>query len=396
VSENQAGIRAVGSRTAGEHAASLRGLFTAATPIFLWSRLAIWAVALIILAWFPISAVTQSTPTVMVHSGATDFGAGLWSRWDSGYFEEIARKGYGNDGTAAFYPFYPSSMGVVGRVLGGDYILAGLLLALAACLVAFELLWRFAHERLGSDAAAERTVVYLALTPMAVFLGAVYSESTYLMLALAAFLLAERQRWFLASSAAALALLTRPTGIAVVAAVAVLAWPNKRALAWLALVPVSFAVYPAMLAAEFGQPWAFLTVEKLWSRHLSPFGPLGGLWDGVSVLWRYPSDHHVVAVNVENLVFTAAYLVLLWLVWRWCTLAESVFATISLLLPLSVPRSGHLPLMSMPRFGLIIFPFYLVLARLGSTPRRNAAILGVSALLLGVEVVKWVTFQWVS
>ena len=347
------------------------------------------------LAWFPIQAVKFATPTMMVHSGSLDFGAGLWSRWDSGYFLEIAQKGWGDDGTAAFYPVYPSLIGIVGLVTA-HYTLVGLVISLLACLIAFELLWRLARERFDTDEAAERTVLYLALTPMAVFLGAVYSESTYLMLALAAFLLAERKRWFLASSAAALALLTRPTGVAVVAAVAVLAWPNRRALAWLVLVPISFAFYPLVLWIQFRQPWAFATVEGLWSRHLSPFGPFGGLWDGISVLWRYPSDHHVVAVNVENLAFTLVYLVLLVLVWRYCTLAESVFATISLLVPMSVPRGGHLPLMSMPRFGLVIFPFYLVLARLGTGRRANAAIIGLSALLLGVEVVKWATFQWVS
>jgi hypothetical protein len=395
VTKNEARIGNVASRIAGGHMASLRGLFTRATLIFLYSRLAIWAAAVIALGSFPISALGQATPTEMAHPGTLDFGAGLWSRWDSFNFEQIAKTGYGNDGIASFYPFYPAWIGVVGRALGGDYALAGLLLSLAACLAAFELFWRFAREHLGSGREADRTVLYLALTPMAVFLGAVYSESTFLLLALAAALLAERRRWALASSTAALALLTRPTGIAVVAMVAVLAWPNRRALAWLLVVPLAFAAYPVILDAQFGQPWAFVTAEKYWSRHLSPFGPFGGLWDGVNVLWRY-SDHQIVAANVENLVYTLVYLVFLYLVWRERTLAEGVFATIALLGPLSVPRSGHFPLMSMPRFGLVIFPFYLVLARLGSTPRRNAAILGISALLLGVEVVKWVTFQWVS
>ena len=395
MTENPVGLRRAAVPSEGARAISLRGLATPATAIFICSRAAIWAVALIVLAWFPIQAVKFATPTMMVHSGSLDFGAGLWSRWDSGYFLEIAQKGWGDDGTAAVYPVYPSLIGIVGLVTA-HYTLVGLVISLLACLIAFELLWRLARERFDTDEAAERTVLYLALTPMAVFLGAVYSESTYLMLALAAFLLAERKRWFLASSAAALALLTRPTGVAVVAAVAVLAWPNRRALAWLVLVPISFAFYPLVLWIQFRQPWAFATVEGLWSRHLSPFGPFGGLWDGISVLWRYPSDHHVVAVNVENLAFTLVYLVLLVLVWRYCTLAESVFATISLLVPMSVPRGGHLPLMSMPRFGLVIFPFYLVLARLGTGRRANAAIIGLSALLLGVEVVKWATFQWVS
>ena len=101
------------------------------------------------------------------------------------------------------------------------------------------------------------------------------------------------------------------------------------------------------------------------------------------------------AVNVENLAFTLVYLALPYLVWRHCTLAERVRDDLALV-PLSVPRAGHLPLMSMPRFGLVIFPFFLVLARLGAGRRANASIIAVSALLLGVEVVKWVTFQWVS
>jgi hypothetical protein len=217
------------------------------------------------------------------------------------------------------------------------------------------------------------------------------------MIALAAFALADRRRWALASSAAALALLTRPQGIAVVAAVVVLAWPNRRALAWLLLVPAAFALYPLVLWIQFRQPWAFLTVERIyWSRHLSPLGPLGGLWDGTSALWRFTGDHHVTVLNAENLAFALVYLALLVLVWRYCTLAESVFATVSMLAAMSSPIHGVVPLNSVPRYGLVIFPFYLVLARLGANRRVNAAIIGASALLLGVEVVKWATFQWVS
>jgi hypothetical protein len=395
VTEQPVELRDAGLSSEASRAISIRSLFTPASAIFLCSRVAIWAVALLVLAWFPIHATTISTPGIMPHSAVADFGAELWSRWDSGYFIEIARKGWGNDGTAAFYPVYPALIGLLGLVTP-HYTLFGILISLAASLVAFELLWRIANERFHTDAFAERAVLYLAVTPMAVFLGAVYSESTYLAITLAAFLLARRNRWALASAAAALALLTRPTGIGVVAAVAVMMWPNRRALAWLLVVPLSFAFFPLVLWIQFRQPWAFATVERLWNRHLSPFGPLGGLWDGVSILWRSTSDHNIVAMNVENLAYTVVYLALLVLVWRWCTLAESVFATISLLVPLSVPRSGHLPLMSMPRFGLVIFPFFLVLARLGAGRRANAAIIGVSALLLGVEIVKWVTFQWVS
>ena len=61
------------------------------------------------------------------------------------------------------------------------------------------LLYRLAEDRLGAE-GARRAVLYLAVFPMALFLGAVYSESLYLLLAIAAFLLAERGRFLGAGS----------------------------------------------------------------------------------------------------------------------------------------------------------------------------------------------------
>jgi type II secretory pathway component PulM len=45
----------------------------------------------------------------------------------------------------------------------------------------------------------------------------------------------------------------------------------------------------------------------------------------------------------------------------------------------------------------VIFPFFLALAWLsGRTPRAHAAILGTSALLLGVFVTQWALWDWVA
>ena len=100
---------------------------------------------------------------------------------------------------------------MLGRVLFGHYVLAGILVSLAAALGSCLLLYRLAEERLGAD-GARRAVLYLALFPIALFLQAVYSESLYLLLTLAAFVLAERERCLPAGAAAGLALLTRPPG----------------------------------------------------------------------------------------------------------------------------------------------------------------------------------------
>ena len=119
----------------------------------------------------------------------------VWARWDSVWFLRIAEHGYGatRGVAAAFYPLYPLTLaGPRPRLRRALRPRRHRRLARRA-LVAFVLLYRLAEERLGAE-GARRAVLYLAVFPMALFLGAVYTESLYLLLAIAAFLLAERGR----------------------------------------------------------------------------------------------------------------------------------------------------------------------------------------------------------
>ena len=95
-----------------------------------------------------------------------------------------------------------------------------------------------------------RTVIYLGLFPMSVFLGAVYTESLFLALCIGAFFLAERGHWTWASIAAGGTMLTRSIGVAVVVGLALLAWPNRRNLLWLLLAPAIFVLFPVILQFE--------------------------------------------------------------------------------------------------------------------------------------------------
>ena len=72
-----------------------------------------------------------------------------------------------------------------------------------------------------------------------------------------------------------------------------------------------------------------------------------------------------------------------------------LFAAVSLAIPLSYP-SSRWPLLSLPRFGLVVFPFFLALAVLGGRPRVHTAIVACSALLLGIAVTQWALWQWVA
>jgi hypothetical protein len=305
---------------------------------------------------------------------------------------------------------------VLGRVLLGHYVLAGVLISLAATLGSFALLYRLAEARLDAE-GARRAVLYLAVFPFALFFGAVYSEALFLLLALAAFVLAERGAFLGAGVAAGLAWLTRPLGIALVPALAVIAWraPQRTpALLRLATAPVLFALYPLFLWWRLGDPFAFVRAEDVWSRHLSWAGPLGGLWDGIRAGWagvrqlasgsdstRYWSavqdsdPDRVAAVNLEQLAFLVLFAALTVVAWRRFGAPYGLFAALSLAIPLSLP-SERWPLLSIPRFGLVVFPFFLALAVVGERPRVHSALIVVSAMLLGIVCVRWALWQWVA
>jgi hypothetical protein len=380
--------------------------------IFVWSRLGIWVAAL--LALFTLEPMRNPKAGRWDDPSLThDLGAvtDVWARWDSVHFLRIAAHGY-TSAEASFYPLYPALVAASGRVFGDHYVLAGVLVSLAATLAAFVLLERLAERRLGA-AGGRRAVLYLALFPTALFLQAVYSESLFLFLCLATFALAERGHFPEAGALAGLALLTRPEGLVLLPSLILLA--RRRSWQLATVIPVA-AIYPLLLWRRIGDPWAFAHAEGTWHRHLSWAGPLGGIWDALRAGWAgveqiaSGSNSHVywtavsradsaplrtAALNLELLAFLVLFVVLAVVAWRRFGAPYGLFAVLSLALPLSVP-SSRWPLVSLPRFGLVIFPFFLALAWVGAKPRAHTAILGLSALLLGVFVTQWALWDWVA
>ncbi len=382
-----------------------------ALDIYLWSRAAIWVAAIFAFFFFEPNrhpnAARWDTPRLHDLGYFTD----IWARWDSDFFLRIAQNGY-DDTSAAFHPLYPALIAGLGRIFFGHYVLAGVVISLLCCLGSFILLHRLAMERLDVD-GARRTVLYLAVFPMALFLQAVYSESLFLLLVLAAFTLAERDRFAAAGVVAGLAILTRVTGLALLPALALLAWRHRerpRALAGIALaVPVA-AVYPLVLWQQVGDPWAFSDAQDRWHRHFSRAGPFGGIWDGLVAGWRGleqfvvghgthvtgTSPMHAAAENVQTLAFLVVFFALTVVAWRRFGAPYGLFAAVSLAIPLTYP-SSRWPLLSLPRFGLVIFPLFLALAAVtAERPRLHTAVIACSALFLGVAVVQWALWQWVA
>jgi 4-amino-4-deoxy-L-arabinose transferase-like glycosyltransferase len=376
--------------------------------IFLGSRLLVWAIAIYAWLWFVPRPVERT-------AGGLGYVTDIWSRADASWFLAIAEHGYDRSGTAVFYPLYPLAIGLLGRALGGAYIVAGIVVSLACCAAAFALLYRLARPRLGDD-GARLAVLYLALFPMSLFLQAVYSESLYLLCCLAAFVLAEQRRWLPAGVMAGLAILTRIAGLALLPAIVLLAWRSperRRATLSLLVAPGLASLYPLYLEWKLQAPFSPIAGEAGWNRHFSAAGPFGGLWHSLEAGWggvrqlvtgnrthAYWTGSHsdplyVAAHNLEDLAFFVGFLALGVLAWRRFGGPYGLFVLCSLAIALSVPHLGY-PLLSMPRFCLTLFPAFMALASLATTGARDRAILAVSSSLLGVATVEWAVGLWVS
>ena len=355
--------------------------------MFLWSRLALWALAAVTVLAFEdeLNPARGRWDSPRLHElGAA---ADVWARWDSDWYLRIAESGYDwPSSTPAFFPLYPLLVGGLGRLLGGHFLLAGLVVSLTACAVAFALLHRLVGRLLGSDDAL-RSVVYLALFPTSLFLGAVYAESLFLALAIGTFVLAEERRAGWASVTAGLALLARPQGIALLPALAIYAWRSERRRRDLALlgVPVAlFLTFPLALELSIGHGLAFMDAQRIWERSLAPLGPLGGLVQAIG------------EGDVLGPALALAVLALALVAWRRLGPPYGAYALAALALPMALPSERLGGLYSFPRLALAAFPCLVALALLGRDRRVHVVVVTVLAAALAVDMVRWALWYWVA
>src|SRR5919108_254299 len=111
------------------------------------------------------------------------------ARWDAVWYLRIADSGYGDSAPrAAFFPLYPLLIRSLAAPVGGSQaalLIASYLISLAAFLGALVLLYRLASLELGRRFASP-TLLLLAVFPAALYFGAPYSESLFLLVSLCA------------------------------------------------------------------------------------------------------------------------------------------------------------------------------------------------------------------
>ena len=315
-----------------------------------------------------------------------------WARWDTAHYVAVAGLGYGHPaspsahGGVGFFPLFPGLMRGAVELVGaaptpGALALAGIVIANLCFLAAVPLVAHLAAERLG-PAAGRNAALLLCVSPFAFFFNAAYSESLFLLLAVAALSLAGRGRWWEAGAAAGLASGTRLVGLALLPALLLLAWrrgAGRRDLLGVALLaPAGCAGYFAYLAAAIGDPAAYFAAQATW-----------GGWDEhvrfyAELFARRPREallgdprHLVILLNVA---LALVCLALLPRAWRRLDPGTALFTT------LLVVAQFAFTWVSLGRYLLPALGVYLAAGDLLARPRwaglpRDALVAGSTLLL---------------
>jgi Mannosyltransferase (PIG-V) len=378
------------------------------------------------------------------------------ARWDAAWYLTIAHYGYLPElgpftaARAAFFPLYPLLIWTV-SLAGIAGALAGVAVSILALLAALYALHRLTtlelasggilpsaagpvRLALGDREIARLTLALTAFGPMAFFLSADYSESLYLALSIGVFLMARRGRWMWVGVLGGLAAATRSTGVLLLLPAAALYLYGPRVdrrpdrgmrrsrlqpryrvradLAWLALVPAGLIAFIAWYWLAGGEPMAPFHAQALWGRQFA--GPFAAVWDALRAAFEgarqmlsgqanhlyFPLEGKSPFIEAGHNLMLLAFLLLAMPptvgVLRRLPLAYGIYVLAALALPLSYPVATQ-PLMSMPRFLLVLFPLNMWLAGYLATRRwQRAGLLVVSAVALVFFTAQFATWHWVA
>lgn len=303
-----------------------------------------------------VSAVRPITPSFPYYK--TDLSQypqslAVFAHFDGIHYLRIARYGYQDTGTQAFFPLYPLLVRALTQVTQNQ-LLAAVMISLGSLLLALRGLGRL-FGRSGFAIA-----LILLVYPVSFFFGAVYTESLFLALTVWFFISLKGKQWYTAAVLAALASAARPIGIFLTVGLLLTIYRDKKyghLLPAAAIGSSGLVMYMAYLASAFGDPLMFFHVQPLFGAERT--GSEIVLLP--QVLYRYMKM--IVTVEASAFLYQRIWLELaafgcaLYLAlrnMRRVPAAQSLFVLMSLILP---TLTGTLS--SMPRYVAVLVPWLL-------------------------------------
>lgn len=348
-----------------------------------------------------------------------------WQRWDALWYQHIAESGYRpDDGSTAFFPLYPSLARGLSSALGGNVVVAELVVSSGAYLGALWLLWKLVRLEVlrlpgrpkEDDKTRARglllvpvlTVLLTAFAPTGFFLLAPYTESLFLLLTVASFWFMRTGHLWAAGAVGLLASLTRVQGVLLALP---LAYEYLRARGTIPRLrtrqgrPPGAGILAATLPLAgllllYGYQVVALGAERVGLGAQAPWGyRLVPPWEAVVSSWDYivtSMGRPAALIEALNLLTLVGFAGLALVGMRRLPLAYTLYVVPSVGL-LLFRETWFAPLMSVSRYCLVIFPGTMLLALwLAPRPRLAAAWVAVSFAMQLVLFQYWVRWGFVA
>ena len=321
---------------------------------------------------------------------------GVLTKWDAQWYGGIAGNGYGFVRTTAdgrrladyaFFPLFPWTERSVSVLTGLTVTASGVLISAIASVVAAAGIFAVAERVLGRRAAVIATVLW-SVVPIGLVESMAYSESLFTALAAWALFATIDQRWTVAAVLACAAGLTRPTGVAVVAAVCVaaaIAYHRRSATAApsssarllpVVIAPLGTLCYLGWVGWQRNSPTGYFDVTDAWGNHFDG-GLSFGRWVVHNLTGRAPIVGVLLVLGLLALVGVVAL----------CVRQHQptpLLIYVGVIVMLALTTSGYFG--SRPRYLLPAFPLLFPLARWLAARRTRVVVATLSAAALGAGV----------
>lgn len=356
-----------------------------------------------------------------------------WANFDGVHYLTIAEKGYiGTGSVQAFFPLLPFVILHGMRLfLGSSFnaLITGLLITNVSTLLLLIIFYAFV-KKLRDTKIAWFSVFALIVFPTSFFLAALYTESLFLLLVIAAFYSAEKKWWFWAGLAVMLASATRIVGIFLVPAlllelilqefnyhsiwklrskknlyqemllktideIKIFIWKNWKEIIWILAGVLGAVFYMIFLDINFRDPLYFAHVQASFGsgRSTNAFVTYPQvLYRSVRILmtarpfdlkyWAYVQEFLAGTLTLLGLFFAAKYV----------RFSHLFFAVAAFIVP---TLTGSFS--SMPRYILVCFPLYIAFGELIHYHKKLGIVwITVSTALLILNTLLFIQGYWVA
>lgn len=326
-----------------------------------------------------------------------------WVNFDGEHYLAITREGY-RPLTYFFFPFYPLLSKFVAEFFGRtltSYALSGLFTSHLSSLLAIIGFWKLLRIDY-KESISRKAIFLLLLFPTSFYLVSYYTESTFLALVIWSFYFARRRNYLLAGVLGGISTATRVLGLALIPALAIEAWGGGKKnllqkILGVLLVPMGLFIYMYFLKARTGDPLEFFNTISIFGEQRS-----SELILLPQVFYRYffkilPNLNYsffpIVFTTVLEILTGAIFFALAIISFVKIRLSYAVYFLIAYLIS---TFSGSFS--SFPRYGLIIFPAFILGAILIKSQAKILQGLVYLALLisLAISCMLFVRGYWIS